>query len=158
LLVFPEAVVNELPELGDRLFRLGPVRLDGKLRALRAAEQKHAHHALRVRRLPSAADHDVARKLRRELDQLRRRTRMQPELVPDLEGATSTGHAVSPPSCGAAPAWSGSAPGPLILMRSTSRCTTSIAIPRLDSRRRASSSATVTERWRPPVHPTPTVR
>src|SRR5690606_35800947 len=88
--------------------------------------------ALTVDLVAFLADRDVARILRRELDQLGRRTGVEPELVRDLERLLCRDPHHSP--------------------RSTSRCRTRMS--HSSPSRRRNSSTTATERCRPPVQPT----
>src|SRR5690606_26436630 len=111
------------------------LRVDGHARALRAAEEEHAHDALRVRALPVLLELDLADVARRELHELGRRARVEAELVDDLERALGAAH----------------------VGLSTSRCATTALCPAPRSQP-PSVSAIATERWRPPVQPTAIVR
>src|SRR5688572_23014484 len=97
-LVLPETRVDELTDLVHCLF--GPLAggLDVETGALRSAQQEDAHHALGVRGLAGAADHDLARKASGELHQLGGGTRVEAKLVLHLECPPHGAHPWLPPS------------------------------------------------------------
>src|SRR6185437_12632319 len=70
-----ELVVDELHDRCDDLAGAIALRLDRDLRALARDEHQHAHDALAVDLVAVLAERDVARELRRELDELGRRAR-----------------------------------------------------------------------------------
>src|SRR5690606_23694900 len=95
------------------------------------------HHALAVRRLAVLLELDLGLEPARELHEASRGAGMEPELVDDLERLAGPG-ATHP------------------VFRSESRWATTIS--RFPRNSRASSSASATDRCRPPVQPTAMVR
>jgi len=82
-----EAGRDELAQRDDARLRVIASRAHRDLRALRAAEQEHAHHALGVRDLSVVRDLDLSPVAARELHQLGRRAGVQTQLIHDLEAA-----------------------------------------------------------------------
>src|SRR5690242_2845523 len=82
-----EAVADERAKRFHRLDLVGAGHFERDLRSLPRGEHHDAHDALGVDLAAIALDLHVAVEFRGELRELRRRTRVQPELVDDLDFA-----------------------------------------------------------------------
>src|SRR5262249_52566972 len=94
LLFFSEALRDQLADGGDGVLCVGPCRVHCHSRALRAAQEQDAHHALGVRSLAVFLELDFGCEARRELHELGRRARVEAQLVHDLEAIAAL-HALS---------------------------------------------------------------
>src|SRR5687768_1125050 len=84
-LVLSEPVVDQLDQLGERVLRIITRYANRDLGATLRGQHHHAHDAFAVDLEVVLAHPDFRLEYRRELDELRSRTRVQPVLVFDLD-------------------------------------------------------------------------